>query len=482
MRLTALATTALVGLNVPAFSSDAAQTLWERWQDTARERGLELTAATTESDDDTLTLTDVSLGDAGDRATLETLYLTEGDSGAVDVTVPESVALTLEIVDDGEAANRAVFSLDSRGLVLTVADPTEPVRFDVSLADAVLELEEVEGPDAGEAPEIRVALNDGSGHLSTPADAPADMAITLAQATFDLAQIEPETGQPVTISNRAEQIDIKIAETSPPDSEGNADLSITASAGSLENSTESPVPSGRTVQVLVTQDAFNLAINATSERLGYDAQSQNSEVTVSGDAIPMGPIATRIAAAEVAFDLPAAPSETVQSAQGRLSLREVALDDGLWSALDPAGALPRDTLQVDASLSAEVLVTEEALAMTGTPSDIYPRYPRLVEIETLEIRYGQTSVSANGAMTLGPGNPDGPPVPPQPEGTITIDARGVLKLLQQLTAAGLIPPEQAMGAQMMIGMFAEQGEGDHLRSTIEAGGDGSLRVNGMQIR
>ena len=48
---------------------------------------------------------------------------------------------------------------------------------------------------------------------------------------------------------------------------------------------------------------------------------------------------------------------------------------------------------------------------------------------------------------------------------------------------GLIPEDQAVGARLMLGLFARPGDGpDTLVSTIEMKEDGSILANGQRIR
>jgi hypothetical protein len=55
--------------------------------------------------------------------------------------------------------------------------------------------------------------------------------------------------------------------------------------------------------------------------------------------------------------------------------------------------------------------------------------------------------------------------------------------MDTLVNMGLLPQEQAMGARMMMGLFARPGDGpDTLTSTIEVKEDGSVLANGQRIQ
>ena len=55
--------------------------------------------------------------------------------------------------------------------------------------------------------------------------------------------------------------------------------------------------------------------------------------------------------------------------------------------------------------------------------------------------------------------------------------------MDKLVAMGLLPQDQAMGARMMLGLFARPGEGeDTLVSKIEVSGDGAISANGQRLQ
>ena len=72
---------------------------------------------------------------------------------------------------------------------------------------------------------------------------------------------------------------------------------------------------------------------------------------------------------------------------------------------------------------------------------------------------------------------------PLPSGTLNLMLTGGNALLDTLVNMGLVPEDQAMGARMMLGMFARPGDGpDTLVSTIQVNEDGSVLANGQRIK
>ncbi|MEM9581020.1 MAG: DUF2125 domain-containing protein, partial [Pseudomonadota bacterium] len=72
---------------------------------------------------------------------------------------------------------------------------------------------------------------------------------------------------------------------------------------------------------------------------------------------------------------------------------------------------------------------------------------------------------------------------PKPTGKVNLALDGGNGLMDKLVQMGLLPEEQAMGARMMMGLFARPGEGeDSLTSTLEINEEGHILANGQRIQ
>ena len=72
---------------------------------------------------------------------------------------------------------------------------------------------------------------------------------------------------------------------------------------------------------------------------------------------------------------------------------------------------------------------------------------------------------------------------PKPVGAVDLSLVGGNGLLDKLVGMGMLPEEQAMGARMMMGLFAVPGtEPDTLSSKIEFTEDGQVLANGQRIK
>ncbi|MEO0703054.1 MAG: DUF2125 domain-containing protein [Pseudomonadota bacterium] len=215
----------------------------------------------------------------------------------------------------------------------------------------------------------------------------------------------------------------------------------------------------------------------------YGGENNGIAMTVSGTQIPFPSLEFAMEQSSGSVTLPLAPSDDANEFALLTRMTGLTVDDRLWSMIDPGRLLPRNgaDLVIDLLGSGRWLVDitdpEQAAGldgMGGMPG----------EIDALTLR--ELRLSAVGAELTGSGDftfestDDGIP---QPAGAIDLNLTGANTLLDRLVSMGLVPEEQAMGARMMLGLFARPGPGtDALVSKIEVTPDGSVTANGQRIR
>jgi hypothetical protein len=147
---------------------------------------------------------------------------------------------------------------------------------------------------------------------------------------------------------------------------------------------------------------------------------------------------------------------------------------------DPGGVLPRDpaTLVVDIAGKANWLVDIFDPAIAEAPMDQPPGEFHSLSVNELLLRLAGAELTGSGDFTV---NNDAPV--PMPAGTLNLQLVGGNALIDKLVQMGLLPEDQAMGARMMLGLFARPGAGeDTLVSEITVQEDGSVLANGQRIR
>lgn len=229
-----------------------------------------------------------------------------------------------------------------------------------------------------------------------------------------------------------------------------------------------------------------LGVDISQQGLSYKVTQDGFNVNMLFSAMP---VPVSFASERAAFDLtiPTVKMPDAQDFGMLLSLENLTMADVLWGMFDPTAQLPRDpaTLTVDLSGKAKLLFdyldpTQAALLETTGAA------PGELEAMTLN----QLILDVAGARLTGAGafsfdNTDTVTFDglPKPTGAVDFELVGGNGLLDKLVAMGLLPEDQAMGARMMMGLFARPGEGeDSLTSKIEVNEAGHILANGQRIQ
>jgi len=213
--------------------------------------------------------------------------------------------------------------------------------------------------------------------------------------------------------------------------------------------------------------------------LDYGGSARDVTTTVGGSTIPLPPLTFRMAETGGRFAMPLVPSEEEQGFALSLNLAGLEIDDMLWSMIDPVGQIPRDPANLVIDLGGQVVMSEDVFApdfaeqMDGPPGQI-----NSLNINRLLLNLAGAELTGNGSFSF---NNEGEM--PKPSGSVNLMLSGANALLDTLVGMGLLPEDQAMGARMMMSMFAVPGDSpDTLVSTIEVNEDGSILANGQRIK
>jgi len=477
-----LATALWLPLPATAVTPDA---LWQAWQDSAAAAGIPLSATVEQGG--TLGLTDLSvqrpLGDGMVTLGFDRLDLSQ-DGADVRVTLPAGGTLTLVATpgpeDPDDEPVEAVFALGDTPLTATATgDAADP---DWSVAADMVTLQLVSLTQGGEPldAEFRVDLSGLAGRFTGLGDAGRPLSVDLSadRLATDFAATDPDSGD--TLRTTATQSDAILRADLAEDADtwtlraslvGGESASVSVQSG-LEGSIETDS----------RQDSAALTVTATDTRSDYGARITGLVTTLSGSLMPSGPLGAAMDTATLALSIPTGPAQDLQTAALALGLQGVMPDDQLWALIDPSGAIPRNpaaaTLRAEADLAS---VDPDAADAAAPGMELPGLLPRALRIAEIAIDLGTASVMGDGAVDI-PAGPMGVPDMAQATGAMDLRGMGLSGLLQQAMAAGALSMEQAMGAQMLLGMFAVQGEGDSFTSRIELQPDGALLVNGNRMR
>ena len=229
-------------------------------------------------------------------------------------------------------------------------------------------------------------------------------------------------------------------------------------------------------------------------------------LSFSGSSLPLPEVTLDIARSTILFTTPLLASAEPQPYAFSMAMDGVAVDEGVWNMFDPAAILPRDpgTLTVDVSgdmvLTDDLGTTEMAEAAPGEIRTVSLNAARLAMLGSEVAATGDLTMNEAGAGEAGaaeatpgatPGAPPGatettPEATPGavlPVGQIEVTLKGASELIDRLVQVGVVPEEQAMGARMMLGMFAKPAAAEgEMVSTIRFAEDGGIFVNDQQVR
>ncbi len=474
---------------MPAAADITPERLWQAWQDRAAAAGHALAATVDQGGTlglDGLTVTR-PLGTGTITVGFDRLDLAQ-DGADVRVTVAAGGTVTVtatpgdgtpEGTPDGDTME-AILALGDTPLSATASgDATAPV-WTLAADRATLTLVSLTRHGEPVPAEARIDLAGLAGTLSgIGGGGPLAADLRADRLASDIAATDPATGD--TIRSTATQSDTTLRASLSEDATDPAAWSLRAAitGGASEAVSLRSGPAG-SFESDSRQDSATLDLTMTGARTVYDAQVVGLATTLSGSLLPAGPLGLAIDSAALALSLPTGPAAQMQTASAALDLGGVMPDERLRALIDPMGILPRRP--ATATLRAEAdLASPEPGAMAPGGADLPGLLPRALRIPVIALDLGDANMTGDGAFDI-PAGPMGVPDMAGTVGALNLRATGLNGLLQRAMGTGAMTMEQAMGAQMMLGMFATQGQGDSFTTRIDLLPGGGLAVNGTQLR
>lgn len=223
---------------------------------------------------------------------------------------------------------------------------------------------------------------------------------------------------------------------------------------------------------------FNFAMGESG--LDYGGTTRGITAAVSGDMVPFPSVQVSIEESGGRIAMPLVPAEDPQNFGLRMTLVGLSIDPAIWSMFDPGEVLPRDPATLVIDVDGEGILTEDVFdpefaekEMTAPPGQV-----NALNVNELKLTLAGAELTGDADFTFN--NEMGMPIPSGVANLMLVGGNG---LLDKLVSLGFVPEDQAMGARMMLGLFARPGDGeDTLVSTIEVKEDGSVMANGQRIK
>lgn len=506
-----LAATSTILMTTTALADISASEVWQAWQEDAARMGMSLTAANVTETGNGLDLSPLeftaTIPQFGEmEAPLDLRFNIGGVSlqengGDVAVVWPENQEGVISVTygQDGGALS---FETTSTARTTNISGTTDEMTYDVNLeslawkisdwsvtsdelstADLAKLVFEMSGLMAGAEMQAIVNRENGWQADFTGKTATSSYEFLMDSGDSKLNQRQSQSQSGVNYTSRVtlpDAMDFTTAEGLIAALKGGLGIALNGSIDEMEQTQVQTTPMGEvTSNILAKDQTFDMQIDSGIVKVAGVAGETN--VNIAGGMIP--PVSIGAAGMDIDITAPLIADNT--RARYMVALNEFTLNDEIWGMFDPAGMLSRDPAQLTIDLSADPSWQIDVLdlaAWENVGPDALPLMPNDIRLDAFELSAAGASITGTGEMSVNY-DPVAKGEQPLPAGHIDLAASGINGLMDNLTKMGFLPEQQAMGARMMMGLFAVPGEGeDTLQSRLEINEAGEIRANGQRLK
>ncbi|MEM7641002.1 MAG: DUF2125 domain-containing protein [Pseudomonadota bacterium] len=479
--------TALLLTTAPgAWAQLTADEVWSGWQEAYGNYGMAL-SATEERSGGTLTLNDLTqrmdLAGVVTEGTYGAIALVEQPDGTVRIEIPEDMTVISTTTFEGETIEQT-FRITQQGFDAIVSEDGGARIYTMIAQSFGYEFDDITSGEAPQPIPLTATLTDFETTYTTRDNGDGlslDQDFSAGGMTVNIEAIAAD--EPFRVTYTARDLTgtgdgtvggpLDPTETASLSDLG-LDFDMTFGHGGSELAIEADTPDGP-FTMSSTASGGEVFIGLTPDGLSEVFSSTGTEATIQVPQFPL-PMAISMDAFSAGFTLPIGVSEDTKPLALDLVLRDLIVDEAIWSLFDPTGQLPRDpaTLVLDldgeAVMSADILGDPEALA-DGPPGEL-----KSLTLGDLTLSFGGANLAASGDLDF--------PTPDvtQPVGAIDLAVDGAFALVDRFVALGFLPAEQAAFAKGMAGAVARPVGEDQLESTIEFTEGGGISANGLPLR
>ncbi len=443
----------------------------------------------------TLTVTNVTMG-MGDSetdvvATIDELVFEENGDGTVSVSISDGYDI---VISDPEnpALNRGTVALDFSGMDIQVSGTPENLAYDITADKYTVTLENFLEDGAAIPLSGVLTLNNVTGSYAVVTTDVRTVDYDVSSSTADIFVDFTEGSDAFSLSGQIGDLSTQATLVLPLEMDPDAPEQMFADGFSVDSTATTGSSSyligvtddaGRT-DMTATTAGGTFAFGTDKDGISLDSSIANLAVSASGGSVPF-PVDFSLGEYGLAFNMPLSKTDEPTDFGMSVDLVDLAVNDMIWSMVDPTSTLPRDpaTAQIDLSgtgkLFYNLMNPEEAAAMelAEVPGEL-----NSLDLNSLKLAIAGALVTGTGAFTFD--NTDLVTFDglPRPMGELNLAATGINGLMDKLVAMGLVPEEQVMGARMMMGMFATVTGDDQLASKLVVNAEGHVLVNDQRIK
>ncbi len=486
-------------LSTAAYAEVTAEQVWANWQTLTASYGQTLTAASESRTGDTLVITDMNVSSTFEggavNGTIETVNFRELGDGTVEITMSPDYPLVIDTTDPDGKKTRVNVMIRQPDLKMIAGGTDAETRYDFTVPSLKVSVDEVTVDEKPFDLALDVDVTAMGGNYVVTKGQKTRLASTLNADSMGIvmAVTDPDTGGKVNLKGNLTMLAgtsngtlldvVAMADMAAALKAGFAtDGNFTYGASTLEFDV---VEADLTTKGSATLGSGDILFAMNADRLNYGGGAKDVAITVSGGGIPFPELKTSYAEAEFNLLMPVTKSDIPGDFALLTRLVDFTISDEVWSLFDPSAILPRDpaTVVIDTKGKANWLVdimdpaATEAMGPDAAPGQIHA-----LDITELTVRALGAAVTGAGSFTFDNADLTTFDGMPAPTGKLDVKIVGASGLLDKLIQLGYVPEDQAMGARMMMGLFAKPGEGeDTLTSTLEFKDKGFF-ANGQRLQ
>lgn len=511
LRTMSLSLAALIMGAAPGLAQIAPEDVWAEIVEGMERGQLVLESANESREGDVLTITDIVVsqddGFSVSTFTLPQIALRQTDGG-VAIELPETSEIGFSNQNtfaDEPTTGTLVMTLVGWSANLT-GESIESYGYDYAADAITVALAEIDDPFTGviEDPFV-VTMSDLTGAYVTDAGEDGRDRIvqtaTIASSDFEMAI---ETADPVSnidLTVSFGPLDIESTSFVDPAIEpedfhdalasgfaGDAVVTLGPSTYSLEVYEESAF-GGPPTQFTLSggSEGSEATFSLAADGMSYSASSESVRLAFETPELPIGEVSGTLERTVLALTAPTTSSEEAQDVAMELRLEGLTVSDNAWDMLPMmVGApvdVPRDPATVALALSGQVVLPFDYFdtALYEQPQPPEPPLPTTLSLDEFRIDLAGVELAGTGSLDFDLDDLESFDGIPAPNGTIELSLIGFQGLIRTLVQAGLIPAEQAMFAQGMIGAIARPVGEDQFVSEIVFGPGASITANGFPL-
>ena len=498
--LTCSSAIGLVFLATGACADVTPQEVWASWQAMMTSAGQEMTVGNTADSGQAVEVSDLAVtykDQLGGSAllTFDKLVFKDNGDGTVTVTMPDSYPIQMAFPKQDDGPGSIKLTVSQPGAAIIAGGSATETSYKITAPETKITLDEVTGQDG------KVLETTGDLALS---GLEGSYLVTKTGETMGLDSAFAAKSAVLTIAGKEAdgsgdgKVKISFADLNGA-TKGNflnpelmANMALALNSGFTMDTSLSFGTMAMDVDITEASGPTKLVANATGgglvlamnkDRMNYCTSLTGAKFTMSGAEIPFPQV--EVAFAESGFNvlMPVTKSDSPQDFAFLTKVVDFTVSEDVWGLFDPAGSLSREPATFIVDLKGTGFWTKDIMdPEVQTDAGDLPGELHSLDLTQVLAKAAGAEVAATGALTFDNTDMQTFGGVPRPDGKVTVNIKGVTKLVDNLIALGIVSEDDAMGFRMGLAMFAKPGAGpDELVSEIEFK-EGGFFANGMRMQ